>query len=143
MADVSAKLHRHVVQLREVIVEKMTCRRTGDFNSKARPEPQISLRGRTLSKTDAYTYLEFSIGFPEEPKPFHLEVVLRGRLSADDPLSRSALKRFAETNALVLLLPWLREIVASLTRQMGFPPLILPLIDVPQTFRTLAAEEGQ
>lgn len=58
-----------------------------------------------------------------------------GKLVNEKATNLKILKRFAESQCLPLLLPWAREAVASLSRQMGLPPLLLPLIDVFETMR--------
>ena len=125
----------HPVQLREVIIEKINCQRTGDFRPEATYRVDFAVQAKTLTKNEAYAYLKVKILSDEEPKLFSLEVVVRGKLVNEKATNRTILKRFAESQCLPLLLPWVREAVASLTRQMGLPPLLLPLIDVFETLR--------
>jgi len=126
------------VQLHEVIIEKANCQRIGEFKSGAGARIDFSVRAKTLSNNQAYVYLRVKIIFAEEPKVFSLDVIVRGKLVNEKTTNRSMLKRFAETNGLPLLLPWAREIVASLTRRMGIPSFNLPLINV---FETISANE--
>ncbi|HPZ43582.1 MAG TPA: protein-export chaperone SecB [Bacillota bacterium] len=128
----------HQTQLREVIIEKINCRRTGDFHAGASPRVDFAVRAKTLNNNEAYGYLTVKIFFDGEPKVFYLELVVRGKLVNEKATNRTMLKRFAESQSLPLLLPWAREAVASLTRRMGLPPLLLPLIDV---FATLRAND--
>jgi len=126
------------VQLREVIIEKINCQRVGGFRPEVTYGVDFAVQAKTLTKNEAYAYLKVKILFDEESKPFSLEVVVRGKLVNEKATNRTMLKRFAESQGLPLLLPWAREAVASLTRQMGLPPLLLPLIDV---FKTLRAND--
>lgn len=125
----------HQMQLREVIIEKISCRRIGDFHAGAGPQVNFVVRAKTLNNYEAYGYLIVKIFFDEEPKVFSLELVVRGKLINKKATNRTMLKRFVESQSLPLLLPWAREAIASLTRQMGLPPLLLPLIDVFATLR--------
>lgn len=136
------KIIGHPLRLHEVIIERVNCRRLGDLGDGARPVVDFILKGKTLSGTEVYSYLTVRVSFPEEPKPFFLEITVRGKFVADRPGQRSKLKRFAEKKAILVLLPWAREAVATLTRQMGFPPLYLPLINVEATMRAEEKEAG-
>ena len=143
MANILPKARLHRLQLRDVIVDKIVCRRMGDFDPKAACEPKVSLRAKVLSDTEVQSYLTLLINFPQDPKPFSMELRLRGLFVSEEPCKRSGLRQFAETAALVPLLPWAREMVATLTRQMGFPPLMLPLINVLESVGNLADEKDK
>lgn len=67
-----------------------------------------------------------------EDLPFSLEVEIIGEFIVDDknfPLEH--IEDWARRNAPMILQPYLREQVYSLTLRCGFKPLILPLIQVP------------
>ena len=136
------KIFAHPIQLREVIIEKVNCRRIGKFDAKTKPSVNLSLKGKTLSNSETYSYLTIKIDFPEvEQKPFFLEIIVRGLFVTEIPVTRAKLKQFAEKGTLVSLSPWAREAVATITRQMGFPSFMLPLIDVKQTLKAVNSEE--
>ena len=129
------KVVPHPVQLREVITEKINCKRTGGYKPDISLRVDFGLKAKTINSKQAYAYLKIKIYFDEEPQIFSLEIVVRGKLENENSTSRAKMKQFAEKQSLPLLLPWAREEVASLTRRMGFPPLLLPLIDVYETIR--------
>lgn len=134
------KIVWHSIKLHEVIVDKVNCRRLGKLTEEAQPVVDFLLKGKTINTTEAYSYLTVKVSFPEEPKPFYLELTVRGRFVTDKPGTRAKLKDFAENKTIVALFPWVREAVADFTRQMGFPPLYLPLINVEKTVQ--AGEES-
>ncbi|MDR9788365.1 MAG: hypothetical protein RJR37_14180 [Peptococcaceae bacterium MAG4] len=51
----------HQTQLREVIIEKINCRRTGDFHAGASPRVDFAVRAKTLNNNEAYGYLTVKI----------------------------------------------------------------------------------
>lgn len=128
----------HPGQLREVITEKTNCQRTGIFKVGTAPRVDFGVKAKTIDNKQAYAYLKVKIYFEEEPKIFSLEIIVRGKIEYEKSTNRTIIKRFAEKQSLPLLMPWAREEVASLTRRMGLPPLLLPLIDV---FGTMKANE--
>jgi preprotein translocase subunit SecB len=141
------KIFMHALKLREVTIEKIDFRRTGSFDPDNPPKPNVNikLKGKTIDRTKVYSYVNIAVTFQEEGKarPFFLNLILRGLFASEKPLNRSHLKRFAETNTLIVLIPWARELVATLTRQMGLPPLMLPLINVEQTMKAASEEKTQ
>ncbi|TEB06498.1 Preprotein translocase subunit SecB [Pelotomaculum schinkii] len=126
----------HPVQLHEVVLEKINCRRIGNFSPKASYRMNFAVRTKSISKTEAYGYLCLKVFFDGQPNVFSMEIIVRGKFIDENATNRSMLKRFAERQSLPLLLPWAREAVSSLTRRMGYPPLLIPLIDVSATLRT-------
>jgi preprotein translocase subunit SecB len=126
----------HPVQLHEVIIEKINCRRIGDFSNNASYRMNFAVSSKTLNNKEAYGYLSVKVFFDNQPKVFSLEITVRGKFVDEKSTNRGKLKRFVEIQSLPLLLPWAREAVSSLTRRMGFPPLLISLIDVSATLRT-------
>jgi preprotein translocase subunit SecB len=76
------------------------------------------------------------IGMEEETdSPLSLRVELSGLFRVDS--SRFPIEEingWARSNAPLVLLPYLREHVFSLTSRSGFQPMLLPLVEVP-TYR--------
>lgn len=77
------------------------------------------------------------MGVDQESIPYSLQVELLGVFQVDEnrfPLVH--LEHWAKTNAPLVLYPYLREHVYSLTLRAGFPGTLLPLFEVP-TFRVV------
>lgn len=125
----------HQVQLHEVVMEKLNCGVTGEFDPAAKGNVKYSVKVKGLSKIEAYGFLSVQISFEEKGKNFSLQMKIRGKFINHDPDSPVDIKAFVRGSSLHLLLPWVRETIACVTRQMGFPPLLLPLIDVNQTLQ--------
>lgn len=63
-------------------------------------------------------------------KPFSLTIVITGFFKFQVDLSEEKQRNMLTVNATAILYPYLRSIVTTITGNSGFPPLILPLINV-------------
>lgn len=130
------QLVRHPVQLRDVVVEKIECNRYEHSHDLQSHEVELNIKPSTHAKiidsNTAIAYLTIEIETKSEPKVLEIKVNLRGTCTTDDK-DEERLKEFTEVNALPLLLPWAREIISNLTVKMGFPPIMLPTINVRKT----------
>jgi len=67
----------------------------------------------------------------KENYPFALFVSITGSFSVpDDSMTREQFSRFCELNGTAALFPFLRTIIADITKAANLPPLMLPLINV-------------
>lgn len=63
--------------------------------------------------------------------PFSLTVSLSGYFAIEDPtMSKEQLYNFCELNGTAALFPFLRSIIADITKVANTEPLILPLINI-------------
>jgi preprotein translocase subunit SecB len=76
----------------------------------------------------------------EEESIYALELVYGGAFRLKD-LPEQAIRPFLFIECPALLFPFARRLVADLTREGGFPPLLLDPIDFAALFRQRAAEE--
>lgn len=73
--------------------------------------------------------------------PFAFRVRLVGEFQFDEsrfPMEK--IDQWAEQNAPIILFPYLREQIFSLTARSGFRPLVLPLVQVP-TIKVLSEDQ--
>jgi preprotein translocase subunit SecB len=76
--------------------------------------------------------VEIGTGKDEQLPPFSMKVELVGEFEVDEKLFPvEKLPDWAKRNAPYIFFPFLREQVYSLTARAGFPPYILPLLEVP------------
>jgi preprotein translocase subunit SecB len=70
---------------------------------------------------------------PEKTKaPFTIKVELVGEFQVDESkFPKDQIYNWADRNAPMILMPYLREHVYSLTMRCGFKPMLLPLMEVP------------
>jgi preprotein translocase subunit SecB len=76
----------------------------------------------------------------DEESIYTLELVYGGAFRLKD-LPEQAIRPFLFIECPALLFPFARRLVADLTREGGFPPLLLDPIDFAALFRQRAAEE--
>jgi preprotein translocase subunit SecB len=72
---------------------------------------------------------------PEEganDRPFEMRIAVAGHFEVDeDNFPIKEINKFAEVNAPIILVPYIREQAYALTIRAGVEPLIFPLITVP------------
>lgn len=66
----------------------------------------------------------------ENNYPFSLEVVLTGFFSTENDMAPEKFHDFCKVNGVTALFPFLRSIIADITRVANQEPLILPLINI-------------
>ena len=80
-------------------------------------------------------------GIPEgkgDPWPYEVSVVLHGTFEVDETRFKvEMVEEWAQTNAPLVLYPYARETIFSMTGRVGFTEAILPLLEIP-TFRIVA-----
>ena len=86
-------------------------------------ELQVSIRASVGQKDKLEENLE--------TLPYYFTVRVVGTFHITDKFPMEHVKRWAEENAPFVIFPYLREIVYSLTTRAGFPPILLPLVEVP------------
>ena len=70
------------------------------------------------------------VGDNEENSPRFASVELLGNFRSDKDISY-----VWETNALAILFPYARSIISGITAQSGFPPIILPTVNIAKMFK--------
>lgn len=72
-------------------------------------------------------------GDSDSPPPFSMRVEVTGNFTVVDKerFPMDEIQHWAEFNAPMILFPYVREHVFSLTARCGFDPMILPLLEVP------------
>jgi len=68
----------------------------------------------------------------KEDRPFEMRIAIAGHFEVDeDNFPIGEINKFAERNAPIILVPYIREQAYSLTLRAGIEPLLFPLITVP------------
>lgn len=130
-------MDRHPIQLVEVTVEELYFRKRGHRESEDQ-ELEFSL---TVSRSDYNkseqmfsVKVEIEVEPEKEPglKPYDMRASIAGHFKVDeDNFPSDKIYAFAESNAPIILIPYLREQAYSLTVRAGVDPLIFPLVQVP------------
>ena len=93
---------------------------------------------RTIKKVDdnvAIVILSFSLNSGED-SPVYLNVELCGRFECTNWETDDISKALIKDNAAAILFPYLRHSISELTTIAGLPPLVLPITNVSQLFKS-------
>lgn len=66
----------------------------------------------------------------ERNYPFSLAISVEGLFSTSENVQRDELFRLGEINGTATLFPFLRSVIADITRTANVDPLILPLVNI-------------
>jgi preprotein translocase subunit SecB len=115
----------------KIIIERISFERNPDFSF---PEEglKVDIKINTNSNIDkSKKILKLSLDlylFSEtEKSPFKLSILISGYFKAK---YLEKLEEFSKVQGPALLFPFAREIIADLTMRSGFPPLIIPPVNI-------------
>lgn len=133
-------MKRHPIQLQNVFVEELNLVVLDRFGFKNGEWDKSFTYGLSRTEFDPENStisikVELAIEPEDEDKidrPFAARVALYGVFKVDTSrFPADKIEQFAEINAPIILLPYIREHIFALTARSGFDPVILPLIEVP------------
>ncbi|HYF77829.1 MAG TPA: protein-export chaperone SecB [Symbiobacteriaceae bacterium] len=127
----SARMSRHTMQLREVTLTEIQMKRLSDVpETPPAVSTKVESRGEIVSDQAGYAFVRITLVFDEaENAPFSLTAEYRGTVVTEDqPVNREKFETFLKDEGVYLLWPYLRQLIAQLTRDMDFPPLTLPTL---------------
>jgi preprotein translocase subunit SecB len=82
---------------------------------------------------------EYGLDQPGAPPPFSVRVAIIGEFSISHEFPADKIQQWVGVNAGFVIYPYLRERVYYLTSQGGYPPIMLPLLQIP----TMKLEGGK
>jgi preprotein translocase subunit SecB len=85
----------------------------------------------SFDESDKTIMVKISAIIDDKDAAFSLTVTLVGVFALEDDNFKQHLNRWAEVNAPMILYPYLREHVFSLTSKAGFSGTLLPLFQIP------------
>ncbi|ATL41681.1 protein-export chaperone SecB [Bacillus velezensis] len=129
------------VQLDEVKLEQMNCINRG-LENRVENEVEISLQRRVelIDSSKAEIALRARVGFEEEG-PFFFDIVYSAVCNLSDPSKEDEFEKYTYDQVVPLLLPYVRECVASMLSRMGLPIFTIPTIDVLKTLEVNKSNE--
>jgi preprotein translocase subunit SecB len=125
------KFIRNSIQFHNVELVSMNCmKRDLNLVKESGNEVYISLHRevKLLSENQAEITLHSKIGI--EDGPFEFDIVYKGHCNAMIELSNLQFEQYAYDQVVPLILPYVRECVASTMARMGLPIFTLPTMDV-------------
>jgi len=75
--------------------------------------------------------------------PFSLKVVITGEFAIADDFPRDKIQLWATRNAPFVIFPYLRERLYYISSQGGYPPILLPLMQIPTLTLEKRPEEAK
>jgi preprotein translocase subunit SecB len=136
------------IEILEIALRSMNFTRLAPYASPLKALP-IDLRFASEvewfgpQECEVFASLDLFSETGEETPPFRATLEFSLRASVEDAAATSLLKDFSTVNAIAVMIPYIRETLASITGRSGLPPLVLPPIHVPRLLELAAAESGK
>ena len=92
-------------------------------------ELEVNVNARSMRENMFQSEIDFRAHAVDDKGTIYLLEVTYGGVFQVGPISREAIEPFLLVNCPSMLFPFLRRLVADLTREGGFPPLFLDPID--------------
>jgi preprotein translocase subunit SecB len=105
------------------------------INQQVNPQEEIAIDSRITidhawQESNSSINLALTVNVSGDNAPFSLDVTMGGIFKFKTALSeKDQIDHVAEINCASILFPFLREVVADLTRRAGFTPLLLPPVN--------------
>ena len=96
------------------------------------PDLNISLDNVQVDEehTQAQVVLRISVNFPTEPRLFEISFGLLGLFTYTPSYTSEMVRSYLEQGSLSVLLPFARELLASLCMRMQVPILLIPMLPI-------------
>lgn len=134
----------HAIQLKDLRVSELSISVDLSMPRTEHVDVFTMETGRSPYDTDTHQIqvkIRVVMGDENEKSPFRLAVELHGLFEVDETkFDVKFIEDWAEKNAPLVLYPYIREHVYSLTGRAGFPEARLPLIEIP-TFRVTSLSD--
>ena len=124
-----------LMQLKKVHVDSIYFEKNKDFN----PEDEhIGIEYNIFIKNrfdDSKCVLTVELGVKTDPiddsyqAPFAFDVTMHGDFLFKEVPDEKTLKQFGDINCPAIVFPYIREVIADITRRSGFSPLHLPAVN--------------
>lgn len=116
------------------------------FTSESEVQPNIGVsvqaKAQNLGERNFEVVLDIKVDAKRENEPmFVVELSYAGVVTIGDEIEETQLNRFVMVEAPHLLFPYARNIVSDMTRDGGYPPLMLSPVDFATLFQQQSAQE--
>ncbi|HEY3315952.1 MAG TPA: protein-export chaperone SecB [Bacillota bacterium] len=137
--EVQQHIVPHRVQLTKVLLKELECKL---YSDEALDHLDVSIKaeadGKVVSDTEGHCSLTLDIAAKQgDRQAVGLRLTIAGHCSTEPGSDAQGFREFVANQALALLFPFTRELVANITMRMGLSPLLIPLIDVFQTSKNI------
>lgn len=135
-------LVNHKIQLKSVHMIKVEAAYNHDVSLDEKRDKltvEVANNGNVINKYQSEAILELKVFFEDvEPSPFNIHVVFRGLCETEEDIPEHLLKKFAELQSIPLLWPYIRQALSDIMTKMSIDPILLPTMDVLQTFAKIS-----
>ena len=116
ITSVEFSLNKEIEQLQEKLELHYTIEVEGDFD---------------LKKKELCVYLKIKTPTPKETQnsPIYFNVITKGVFQLEEEPNEKILEQFRDINCPAIIFPYVRELIADLTRRADLPPLHLPTVN--------------
>ena len=117
----------------KIVFEKINLELNTEYKREGTISVDVSFKASShldSSKKNLKVNLEVSLFEKSENPPMKLSILSVGYFSVKEEEKSPVLREFSGVHAPAMMLPFIREAVASLTMKAGFPPLLLPPLNI-------------
>ena len=119
------------VQLQNAFFIEISAKRF-PVNVESTPVARLGLENAQIDAENllAQVTLYVQVAFEEEPHPFDISFKLLGQFSYTQGYKAEYVRMFLEQGSLSILLPFARELLASLCTRLQVPPIMLAMVQL-------------
>lgn len=126
------RLIKFNVQLEDVALVEMECHQNEEFFEGSPPlRVTIGHRSELIDEEVVDIYVKVTLAF-EEKGPFYISTTYKGKClkNVESDISTEVFEEQALSQAVPLLLPYIRECMSNTVTRMGYSPFYLPTLDI-------------
>ncbi|MBW2186968.1 MAG: protein-export chaperone SecB [Deltaproteobacteria bacterium] len=122
-------------------ISKLNFSLNGQFNNQGQAKIRTEFKIRhELGGQRLKVFL--TIIFNDKTAPFSIDLEGAGLFELGQTFSEDELDNLCNSHCSMVMFPYLREVIADITRRAGFPPLHIPQINFAQVFKQQATTEN-
>lgn len=122
-------------------ISKLNFSLNGQFNSQGQAKIRTEFKIRHESN-DQRLKVFLTIQFKDKTAPFSIELEGAGLFELSRSYTDEELDTLCNSYCSMVMFPYLREVIADVTRRAGFPPLHIPQINFAQVFKQQTSSEN-
>lgn len=121
-------------------VSKLNFSLNGEFNNKGQAKVRTEFKIRHELSGQRLKVL-LCIQFNDKTAPFAIDLEGAGLFELSRSFTEEELDDLCNHHCSMVMFPYLREVVADITRRAGFPPLHIPQINFAQVFKQQSSSD--
>jgi len=122
-------------------ISKLNFALNGQFNNQGQAKIRTEFKIRHESN-DQRLKVFLTILFNDKTAPFSIDLEGAGLFELNRTFTEEELDSLCNSHCSMVMFPYLREVIADITRRAGFPPLHIPQINFSQVFKQQSTTEN-